>query len=198
MGKCTLKTDREAPMRHNNILDRNKTLLLIVDFQEKLLAAFNHPEEMLNNCIKLIKFAKIMNLPMLWTEQYPKGLGQTVDDIKTELSSIVEPIEKLSFSCFGEPGFTDAISRHDATQILICGIETHICVEQTILDGLECGYHMHVVADACGSRKVQDHDVGMHKMTMAGAIATCTEMAMYELLERSDTKEFRETLKLVK
>jgi len=184
-------------MRHGHILNRNNTLLLVVDFQQKLLAAFNSPEEMLDNCIKLIKFAKILKLPIIWTEQYPKGLGQTVNNIKTELSSM-KPIEKLSFSCFGEPVFIDKLSRHDSTQIMACGIETHICMEQTVLDGIECGYHMHVVADACGSRKTQDHNAGIRKMERAGAISTCTEMAMYELLERSDTKEFRETLKLVK
>lgn len=184
-------------MRHNQILSRNDTLLLVIDFQQKLLAAFKSPEEMLGNCIRLIKFARLLGIPAIWTEQYPKGLGETVGEIKAELSHI-KPIEKLSFSCYGEPDFFDVLSRHTSSQLLVCGIETHICVEQTVLDGIECGYQMHVVTDACGSRKTQDHNAGLKKMEAAGAIATCTEMAIYELLARSDAKEFRETLKLVK
>ena len=81
---------------------------------------------------------------------------------------------------------------------MVCGIETHICVEQTVLDGIECGYQMHVVSDACSSRKKQDHKTGLRKMEQAGAIVTCSEMAMYEILGRSDSEEFRDVLQLVK
>ncbi len=184
-------------MRHSQVLARDSALLLVVDYQQKLLAAFKKPDEFVENCVKLIKFAKILKLPIIWTEQYPKGLGQTVEQIGTELSHL-KPIEKLSFSCFGEPQFVDALSNHSATQLMICGIETHICVEQTVLDGIEAGYRMHVVADACGSRKKQDHKIGLRKMEQAGAVSTCVEMAMYEILERSDSAEFREVLKIVK
>jgi nicotinamidase-related amidase len=184
-------------MHHGQILANNQALLLVVDFQQKLLAAFKEPDEILHNCIKLIKFAKILKLPIIWTEQYPKGLGQTTDNVRAELSHL-KPVEKLSFSCFGDADFAGALSRHTAKQLIVCGIETHICVEQTVLDGIECGYQMHVIADACGSRKTQDHRAGLYKMDKAGAILTCAEMAMYEILARSDTAEFRETLKLVK
>ncbi len=183
-------------MRHNQILLRHDALLLVIDFQQKLLAAFRSPEEMLGNCIRLIKFAKLLGLPF-WTEQYPKGLGETAGEVKAELVHM-KPIEKLSFSCFGEPHFVDTLLRYASHQLLVCGIETHICVEQTVLDGMACGYQMHVVTDACGSRKTQDHHAGIKKMEAAGAIVTCAEMAIYELLARSDTEEFRETLKLVK
>jgi nicotinamidase-related amidase len=184
-------------MRNDLMLERTKALLLVIDFQEKLLAAFTEPGQMLQNCVKLIKFAKILNLPILWTEQYPKGLGQTTDAIKGELSD-VKPVEKSTFSCFGEPDFVDTLFRYTSSQIIVCGIETHICVEQTVLDGIECGYQMHVVTDACGSRKTQDHNQGVQKMKTAGASLNCTEMAIYEVLVRSDTKEFRETLKFLK
>lgn len=184
-------------MRHHEILRREDTLLLVVDFQEKLLSAFKEPEGFLRNCIKLIRFAKILGLPIVWTEQYPKGLGPTVDGAKAELAHI-QPVEKLTFSCFGEPRFTESLSAHSKKQLMICGIETHICVAQTVLDGIECGYQMHVIEDACGSRTERDHNAGLRKMERAGAILTCAEMAMYEVLERSDAKEFREVLQLVK
>ena len=184
-------------MRHDQILTRENALLLVVDFQQKLLAAFSEPGEFLQNCVTIIRFAKILKLPIIWTEQYPKGLGRTLEDVKSELSHL-DPVEKLSFSCFGEPRFVESLSKHDSTQLMICGIETHICVEQTVLDGIGCGYQMHVLEDACGSRKERDHGAGLRKMEGAGAVLTCTEMAMYEILARSDAQEFREVLKLVK
>jgi nicotinamidase-related amidase len=184
-------------MRHDRILARDQTLLLVVDFQEKLLKAFKEPEKFLPNCAKIIKFAKIMKLPILWTEQYPKGLGVTVDEIKIELADL-NPIEKQSFSCFGEPGFVDALARNTFDQVMICGIETHICVAQTVLDGIACGYQMHVITDACGSRKKQDHKIGLRKVERAGAVLATSEMAMYEILARSDAQEFREVLQIVK
>jgi nicotinamidase-related amidase len=184
-------------MRHSRILRRQDSILLVVDFQEKLLASFKKPDALVQSCLKLIKFAKILKLPIIWTEQYPKGLGETVDEIKVELSHL-EPVEKLTFSCFGEPGFVESLSRHEGRQIMVCGIETHICVGQTVLDAIACGYQAHVVTDACGSRKKSDHKAGLRKMEGSGAVLTCVESAMYEILERSDTAEFRDVLKIVK
>ena len=184
-------------MRHSQILSRERALFLVIDFQQKLLAAIKESESLLQNCVKLIRFAKIFGLPIIWTEQYPKGLGYTDDSVKSELDHL-KPVEKLSFSCFGEPGFVQLLSGYPTTQLIICGIETHICVEQTALDAIEAGYQTHVVSDACGSRKGSDHDLGLHKMAQAGAILTSAEMAMYEIITRSDAKEFREVLKIVK
>ena len=184
-------------MRHDLILDRDNSMLVIVDFQQKLLATFKEPGGLVENCVKLVKFAGIVGLPIIWTEQYPKGLGPTVDEISSELSGL-EPVEKLSFSCFGEPDFVEALSRHRARQMIVCGIETHICVEQTVLDGIACGYQAHVVVDACGSRKKSDHKAGLRKMDKGGAVLTSSEMAMYEILGGSDAEGFRDVLQLVK
>ncbi len=184
-------------MRHDRILRRKDALLMVVDFQQKLLGAFKEPERPLKNCAKLIKFAKILGLPIVWTEQYPKGLGPTADEVGGELAHM-RPIEKLTFSCFGEPAFVESLSMRSSKQIMVCGIETHICVAQTVLDGIECGYQMHVVEDACGSRSERDHAAGLQKMEQAGAVLTCAEMAMYEILERSDADEFRKVLQIVK
>ncbi|MBI5117731.1 hydrolase [Candidatus Poribacteria bacterium] len=184
-------------MRHVYVLEKENTLLLVVDYQKKLLAAFKEPEAPVQNCIKLIKFAKIMGIPIIWTEQYPKGLGPTTDAVRNELMPC-SPIEKLTFSCFGEPRFVSALSSHSQGQLMVCGIETHICVEQTSLDGIAAGYQVHVVADACASRRIQDHEIGLHKIEQAGGVLTCSEMAMYEILRAADAKEFREVLKIVK
>jgi len=190
-------TTRGKQMRHSNILDRDRAVLLVIDYQQKLLAAFKKPDEFLANCVTMIRFAKILKLPIVWTEQYPKGLGPTTDMIKTELAGL-EPIEKLSFSCFGEPAFVNALTKIPSDQLMVCGIETHICVEQTVLDGIENGYQMQVVSDACGSRKKHDHKMGLRKMEATGAVLTSSEMAMYEIMGGSDAGEFREVLKLVK
>lgn len=184
-------------MRHENILLRDDSLLLVIDYQEKLLKAFKEPEALIESCVKLIKFAKILNLPVVWTEQYPQGLGPTVPQIKQELESC-KPIEKVSFSCFGEPEFVSSLSRYNKRQLIICGIETHICIEQTVLDALKAGYQCHIVIDACGSRKKKDHKAGLRKMEGAGAVPACVEMVIYEILVQSDSPEFRQVLKLVK
>ncbi|GAB4350873.1 MAG: hydrolase [Candidatus Abyssubacteria bacterium] len=185
-------------MRHRQLLTRDNALLLVIDFQEKLLAAFPESQGLLKNCVKMVSFAKVLSLPILWTEQYPKGLGRTMKLIADELLGF-DPIEKLSFSCFGEPAFANRLAEYPSVdQILVCGIETHICVEQTALDGIEAGYQMHIMSDTCGARKPGDHEIGLRKMEQAGAILSSSEMAMYEILSRSDAREFRAVLALVK
>lgn len=184
-------------MRHKQILTRDTSLLLIIDYQEKLLAAFKEPDQFLNPCIKLIRFAHILKLPILWTEQYPKGLGRTVDKVKNELSGL-SPVEKTAFSCFGEPDFVRSLSAFPQDQLIVCGIETHICVEQSVLDAMEAGYQAHVVVDACGARKKRDHKAGLRKMENAGAVISSAETVIYEVLARSDAPEFRDVLQLVK
>jgi len=184
-------------MRHEKILLRDDCLLLVVDYQEKLLKAFKEPDALVESCVKLIKFARILNLPILWTEQYPRGLGPTVPQVKQELEGY-HPIEKVNFSCFGEPAFVSSLSSFNKRQLVICGIETHICIEQTVLDALKAEYQCHIVTDACGSRKKKDHKAGLRKMEGAGAVPACAEMVIYEILVRSDSPEFRQVLKLVK
>jgi nicotinamidase-related amidase len=184
-------------MGHDRILTKENSILLVIDYQEKLLAAFNEPDPFIDCSIKLIKFAQILKLPVVWTEQYPKGLGRTIEKVRVELRGMT-PVEKTSFSCFGEPHFISHLSEFQRKQLIVCGIETHICIEQTVLDALDAGYQAHVIIDACGSRKKSDHKTGLRKMGSAGAIMSSFEMALYEILGRSDSPEFREVLKLVK
>ncbi|RJP20062.1 MAG: hydrolase [Candidatus Abyssobacteria bacterium SURF_5] len=189
--------EQRMMMRHRQILSRSNSALLVIDYQEKLLAAFANPDPFIGSCIKLIRFAKTLDLPILWTEQYPQGLGRTIEQVKQELTGL-EPIEKVSFSCFGDSRFASAVSRLNRAQLIVCGIETHICVAQTVLDALEAGYQPQVAADACGSRRESDHEFGLRKMENAGSVLTTAEAAMYEVLARSDTAEFRKILKIVK
>jgi nicotinamidase-related amidase len=154
-------------------------------------------EEVVENLHMLIRFAYIMDLPILLTEHYPKGLGRTVPEIKEVLKEY-EPIEKVIFSCFGSEEFKSKLKELGVKKLMISGIESHICIEQTALDALNAGYDVHVIADAISSRTPRNLEIGIEKMRQLGAVISSTEMAMYEIMERADTKEFKEVLKLVK
>lgn len=171
--------------------------MVVVDVQEKLLPYVIGKDEVLGNIQMLIKFAHIMDIPVILTEHYPKGLGVTVSEIKEVLSEY-EPKEKVIFSCYGSLGFTEKLKELGIKTLMIAGIESHICVQQTTLDAINCGYEVHVISDAVSSRTQRNLDIGIEKMRQFNAVISSTEMAMYEIMERADTKEFKEVLKLVK
>ncbi len=184
-------------MRHTHLLNAEEAALVIVDLQEKLVKMVHNREEVVKRSTLMIELAKIYHIPILMTEHYPEGLGYTIEEIKTCLPAY-EPIYKRIFSCFGVKEFRDALVRLERKQLMVLGIETHICVNQTVHDALLRGYQVHVISDALGTRFPHDHQVGMEKMRDAGAIITTSEMAIYEIVERADTEEFKEVLKLVK
>jgi nicotinamidase-related amidase len=190
--------EHEIPSGHHPaVLSKENTALIVVDVQEKLLPFVIDKEKVVDNIKMMIKFAHIMNIPVILTEHYPKGLGITVPEIN-ELLTEYKPKEKFIFSCFGSTGFTKKLKELGVKRIMICGIESHICVEQTTLDAMDSGYEVHVIADAVSSRTQRNRDIGIEKMRQFGAVISSTEMAMYEIMERADTKEFKEVLKLVK
>ena len=182
---------------HPAILKKENTALVVVDVQEKLLPFVIGKEEIVKNIQMLIKFAHIMDIPVILTEHYPKGLGITVPEIKDVLEEY-EPKEKVIFSCYGSLGFTKKLEELGVKRFMIAGIESHICVTQTTLDAMNSGYEVHVISDAVSSRTQRNLDIGLQKMRQFGAVISSTEMAMYEIMERADTKEFKEVLKLVK
>ena len=186
-------------MRHSHILTKDSTALLVVDFQEKLLAAFDPVaiENAMRNTAKFIKFARIVNMPILCTEQYPKGLGGTVETIAVQLEGVT-PIAKMEFSCFGNEEFEEALRATNVENVVITGVEAHICVAQTALDAIHAGYNTHVLIDAVESRIAEERTHGINKMRNAGAVLTSTEAAMYEVLQKAGTPEFKATLPLVK
>jgi len=188
------KTSRERMVLMLSVED---TLLVIVDIQEKLWQAMHEKEALRENARKMIQAAKILGVPILWTEQNPKGLGPTLPELR-ELLTHIEPIHKLSFSCLGEPRFQEELERVDRDQILVAGIESHVCVYQTVLDLLDLGHEVEVLADAVSSRTPENKAIGLAKCEANGAWITSVETAIFELLRVAEGEEFKQMLKVVK
>jgi nicotinamidase-related amidase len=169
----------------------------MVDVQDKLFPHVENREEVLKNIKLLLKFAKIMNIPVVATEHYPKGLGSTVEEIKALIPD-AKPIQKTSFSCCLNDEFVSELEKHGSKQLVIFGIESHICIEQTALDAKAMGYDVHVVIDAVSSRSKLDATMGIEKMRQFGIVLTTAEAVLYEIMESKDVKEFKEVLPLLK
>ncbi|SMG27402.1 isochorismatase family protein [Dethiosulfovibrio salsuginis] len=177
-------------------LDPSKTLFLAIDLQEKLLPAIQGWEEVLSSSKKLITAAHTLEIPLKVTEQYPKGLGPTEGQILSMLSE--EVFEKTGFGCFDQEGFEEFFSIPRRDQVVLFGIETHICVHTTAMQLLTKGYDVTVVSDGCGSRKEENHRIGMANMGSCGAHVLPLESVIYQLLRRSGTAEFKALLPLFK
>ncbi|MDR3765139.1 MAG: hydrolase [Acidobacteriota bacterium] len=181
------------------MLEAERAALVVIDIQEKLLPAVQRQEELVRNTQLLIRLAGILEIPVVATTQYARGLGATVAPI-AELLGGVTPVDKTEFGCFGQEKFRDALRvlPGHRTTLLLCGMESHICVLQTALGALEKGYLVHAAADAISSRTEQNWQLGLERMRDAGCVISSTEMMMYELLRKSGTKEFKELLKYIK
>lgn len=177
---------------------QEEALLVIVDFQEKLVRAMKEDvvERTLDNLIKLINLAKIYSIPVLLTEQYPKGLGETLKALKELLSE--QPIEKIHFSCMEEKKFIENLIRTGRRKIILTGMETHVCVLQTALDLLQRDYYVFVPRDAVCSRRKEDWQTGINIMHSAGAVVTCTETLIFQILKKAGTPEFKKILEFLK
>jgi len=180
-------------------LDANQCALVVIDIQEKLLSAIPTREDLLRNSRMLIRLATILEIPVLLTTQYARGLGPVVPEI-SELLKTTKPIDKMEFGCFGREEFRDALRDLPGhkTTVLLCGMESHICVTQTALGALENGYIVHVASDAVGARTDWNWRLGLERMEQAGCVISSTEMMMYELLRRSGTAQFKEMLPYIK
>ena len=178
-------------------LARTKAGLVVVDIQERLLAAIFEHERLVQNTVRLIKGAAILGLPVFATEQYRKGLGATAPEIAAAVANF-SPLDKVAFSACGAAGFIAALQARKLSQILLCGMETHVCITQTCLDLLDYGFKVFVVADAVSARTPDNHRIGLERMRDAGAIIVSTEMALFEMLEQAGTTEFKQVLALVK
>jgi nicotinamidase-related amidase len=172
--------------RHKNILQQQQAVLLIVDVQESFRKYIPEFAKLTRNISILVEAAKILKLPVLVTEQYPKGLGHTVAELVACLGDH-QVFEKDCFSCCGSDSFMAALSQLERRQIIVSGIEAHVCVNQTVHDLLEAGYQPHLVVDAIASRNPKNEEVGVQKMTAAGAIPSVVEMALFEMLVNSGT-----------
>jgi nicotinamidase-related amidase len=183
--------------RNEIILKKEKSALLLIDIQERILDVQFYKDNLLTNSLKLIKGFKALNLPIFYTEQYPKGLGETALYLKPELENITA-IQKLSFSCFGAENLFDELNNKKIKQIVVAGIEAHVCVQQTVLDLLANDFQVNLAADAVSSRKEIDYRTALNRMQLHGAEITTTEAALFELLEVCGTPEFKAVSKIVK
>src|SRR5512139_98502 len=180
-------------------MERDQAVLIVIDVQDVLMKKMDREvgKKVIQNIQTLLTFAKGMAIPILITEQYPKGLGNTVAEIRMEMGSIL-PIEKVSFSCCGAVAFNNKLIHLRRSQILLTGIETHVCVLQTASNLIQEGYEVHVVADAVCSRKKLDWETGLRWMEKRGAMISTTEIIAFQLLKEAGTEEFRRLSKLLK
>jgi len=179
-------------------LDAQSTLLMVIDIQEKLCKAMD-PEILASttaNVSILLEASREYNIPVLVSEQYPAGLGATIPELKE--AAAITPLEKMSFSCCGDEGIVAKIAGSGRKTIIVTGMETHICVLQTVLDLLKNGYDVQVVSDAVISRKKGNWRIGLSLAAAAGALISSTETILFQLLQRAGTAEFKKLSKLVR
>jgi len=175
-------------------LKKTNTALIVIDIQEKFKPIIKDLDKVIKNTIKLIKSFQIMNIPIIVTEQYSKGLGKTLGPIQKELKNY-KPIEKIAFNCFEEKKFK---INKKIKNLVICGIESHVCVTQTALAAIEKGYNVYLVKDDISSRKKSDYKIALERAKQEGAKITSTEMIIFQLLKKAGTKEFKNTIKIIK
>lgn len=184
--------------RHPALLERDRAGLILVDVQEAFRPVIDRFEEVVANCGLLAEGFGVLGRPVLISEQYPKGLGHTVPELAERLPGGARLVEKVRFSACGVSAFDEAIAESGATSFVVAGIEAHVCVNQTVHDLLELGFQVQVAADAVSSRTPRNRDLGMAKMTAAGAGTTSAEMALFEMLERAGSDEFKQISRLVR
>ena len=179
------------------MLNQEKTGLIIVDVQGKLARMVYESETLLNNIQTLVQGCQILNLPIVWLEQNPQGLGRTVPEL-SELLNGSQPLEKSTFDACRNKGFVDAISESSVQQWLVCGIESHICVYQTAMSLIKQNYEVQLVEDCVSSRTIQNKQLGINKLVSQGAQLTGLEMCLYELVKDCRKPEFKAILSLIK
>ena len=179
------------------MLSTENTLLLLIDIQGKLAHLMHDKAMLFNNLQKLIKGVQILDVPILWVEQNPAGLGPTIPEV-ADLLPDVEPVSKMSFSSCRNERFVQTLKALNRKQLLIAGIETHVCVYQTAVDLVGLGYQVQVVTDAVSSRNVENKEIGLQKMRDSGVSLTSVETALFELLKVAEGEQFKGILKIVK
>jgi nicotinamidase-related amidase len=179
-------------------LEAEKAVLLVIDIQERLVPAM--PEKIYlrlrESVATLVETAKLLGVPVVTTEQYPKGIGHTVPELAEACDETI--VEKVSFGCCGEPNFLTAMKETGRSQVIVVGMEAHVCVYQTVLGLLEDGYYVHLVRDAICSRSKTDYLAGVANSAQAGAVATTVETVLFQLLKESTHEHFRAVSRLIK
>ena len=185
-------------MRHENTLDAAATAFVIIDMQEAFRNSISDFAETSARIALMAHAAQLLHVPVLVTEQYPKGLGRTAAEIRAVLPAALEPIEKTAFSSCGAQTFVNELERVRARQVLVCGIEAHVCVNQTTHDLLARGYQVHLLTECINSRSAHNRETGLAKMRQSGALPTSIEMSLFELLRDAAHEQFKAVQKLIK
>lgn len=178
-------------------LNKDNAILLIIDIQERLAPVMKVRDSVVHNCLHLIELATTYTIPIVVTEQYPKGLGKTVGEIRDALQDY-SPIEKLTFSCCEEPTFLIEMKKTGRKSVILTGMETHVCVLQTCIGLIQEGFHVHLVKDAVCSRSKKNWEISAEFMRDAGAVVTCTETVLFQVLQIAGTEEFKAISKRIK
>jgi len=179
------------------MLNRDDSVLVAVDFQAKLLPSIHDTDGVVRRTIRLIQGVRLLGLPILVTEQYPKGIGPTHPGIVVALGEHYRPIQKMTMSCMGEPAFYKALAETNRKQVLLCGIEAHVCVHQTAADLVAAGYEVHLAADCVSSRAQRDAKLARRRAVQMGCFLSGHELAVFELLRVAGTPEFKEWIRIV-
>lgn len=187
-----------AQKNHPNLLHIDNTLLVVIDVQEPFLRNVCEAEQVVRNVRMLMQGANALRVPIIATTQYAEKMGDLVPEIKRLLPPLMPPFDKLSFSCCESPACASEIQRSGRKQVLLCGVETHICVSQTAHDLLGAGFQVHVAADAVSSRTEANRRIGLEKMRQSGILMSSVEMALFELLHEAGTPEFKEVHRIIK
>ena len=183
----------------SHILTPQTSVLLIIDPQTKLMPVIVEADRVVKNCVLLLKLSEVLSIPAIVTTQYTKGLGPLVPEVGC-VSPGTTPLDKTTFGCFGDANFVARLKEVSKGRdtLLAAGVESHVCVAQTVLAALNSGYAVHVAGDATSSRTRENWEAGLHRMDRAGAVLSTTEMMIYELLGKSGTPEFKAMLPLLK
>lgn len=185
-------------MAHPRVLSREDSQLVVIDVQESYRGLTVEHERMQRGVQTLIRAAAVVGVPVIATEQYPKGLGHLVPEVLGLLADGTPIIEKMTMSCCGEPSFVERVREAGRQQILVCGIEAHACVNQTVHDLLAAGYQVHIPYDAISSRTEPDYRAGWEKMIGSGAVPSSVEMACLEWVRSAALPEFKQIHRLIK
>ena len=185
-------------MRHENTLDARQAALVIIDMQESFREAISDFAEVAARCALVAHAARLLGVPVVVTEQYPKGLGRTAAEVAAVLPEGFEPVEKTAFSSCGAQQFVARLDSAAARQVIVCGIEAHICVNQTAHDLLARGYQVHLLTDCVSSRAAENRRAGLDKMFRSGALPSSTELALFELMRDARHEQFKAVQKLIK
>lgn len=189
-----------SPMTHPNrpLLQPEQVLLLVVDLQERFAPAIPAWDGVVRRCGQLIEGCALLDIPVVVSEQYPQGLGHTVPAIQQRLPAHAARFEKTTFGCGADPQIQQALAEKNRSQILVCGIETHVCVNQTVHQLLAAGYQVHLVENAVASRHTEDSQIALARMRQSGAIPTSVEMALFELMGVARHPQFKAIQALIK